>query len=1071
MGKIKVINKKLDKNLNGASFTNTASQTIFQFGLFNITSNFDSQQHIDYTNHISSFVKPITLETLNFTEIESDLAYNFNTNVTLNLDKTDLNRFVKFGSAFELIRKSLENIIIKYPGSLYISSENNNNIIDFKYDPIKNISSFKVPTRLISNKFDLIYNKTNLTISEHNKINNLNLSYDKYIIWTEEFFDNYSHSIVGFTGSTNITNSYISLECIGNPFPFITGSTIPHFSYHIRPSIREYDNFRYSLSNFEKFLISNREGDKGFIFNIKEPILLDNGDIQYNDVDLLWNTFDGYNIDYNTPTYRTFLESILSIGKKYDTVKTDLIARFLTPASLKVYDYTEEGKMTKLLQTYGWEFDRLKEFIDSLVYINKITYDKKDNLPNQIVQNLARTFGWDVFQLVNEGELVDNLFTVNDEERNLETELTPAEIDIELWRRILINTNYFWKSKGTRDAIKAVFTLIGIPEPFINITEYVYTVDGKINPNTVPIDLVDLPSISLPYDDDGYPIAPIETNDFFFQISGDTDSGQAYMNNFRMVGFDLHPQIDNKKSWVQTGGVYRRDDSTPTYYQEDSKLVLNTKEIDISLDTAQAIEYDIYRYIHDIDFPANSTGYTVPFTYINLSLNVPVGGTQEFELPFDLGDPQGDVEVRYNGIVLNAPKYYDWSGDTLTEHNSQPLPPYPYDERNEYWFDPNNPRKFYILQPANNQPGVGRDVIEATYIYKKNGSLSQITVKYMVVRINPNLNGTIIDLPDIPNGDVQLTINGIAATQGSNIVQADYIKNPSNPQQLIIQNQDLIAYLATHDITNNPIYAQVAYISVSGSSNINARQDVSRVDTLCGGKVYYSNTMNKVIYKLNYKVFEAKNVKILVDGIALEPETDYTVNPNNPYEILLPPTVNLGSVVTAFYMVANGNLFNPIIDDNFGLGDISKLSFLQFIELVQRRLINASNRKVISDFKGGWYPTLLRVYNEYIRRSCLDDNDPLKSNGYTFNNLYTFLTKYNSFFQRFVNQLLSATIIQKKGGLLIRNTVFTKQKFTYKRGVVLNDSELNYFGNDGSVFIKRLPTNTFSWTDDYVCVN
>ena len=69
-----------------------------------------------------------------------------------------------------------------------------------------------------------------------------------------------------------------------------------------------------------------------------------------------------------------------------------------------------------------------------------------------------------------------------------------------------------------------MFLLIGIPEPFINITEYVYTVEGKIDPNTVALTLDDFPSSTLPYDTEGYPVAPVETNDFFFQISGDTDS-------------------------------------------------------------------------------------------------------------------------------------------------------------------------------------------------------------------------------------------------------------------------------------------------------------------------------------------------------------------------------------------------------------------------------------------------------------------------------------------------------------------------------------------------------------------
>ena len=103
-----------------------------------------------------------------------------------------------------------------------------------------------------------------------------------------------------------------------------------------------------------------------------------------------------------------------------------------------------------------------------------------------------------------------------------------------------------------------------------------------------------------------------------------------------------------------------------------------------------------------------------------------------------------------------------------------------------------------------------------------------------------------------------------------------------------------------------------------------------------------------------------------------------------------------------------------------------------------------------------------------MKRADLLPNDPLVSNGYTFENLYTFLSKYNSFFQKFVDELLPATIILKKSGLLVRNTIFTKQKFTYKRGVNIplsgstvidtrHNVLLPYFGDDGSVFLIAQP--------------
>ena len=108
-----------------------------------------------------------------------------------------------------------------------------------------------------------------------------------------------------------------------------------------------------------------------------------------------------------------------------------------------MFDLTEEGKVTKLLRLYGREFDQIKQFIDSLTYINKLSYDKKENVPDQLISNLAKTLGWDYFTLINEAELMSGFLSVDSNERDLGVDLLPAEVDIELWRRILINVNYF----------------------------------------------------------------------------------------------------------------------------------------------------------------------------------------------------------------------------------------------------------------------------------------------------------------------------------------------------------------------------------------------------------------------------------------------------------------------------------------------------------------------------------------------------------------------------------------------------------------------------------------------------
>lgn len=1077
MGKVKQIGTGLDQNLNGTNFNHTTSETIFSFGGFTVTSNFEGRVPRDYSNTLSSFVRPVTLEKMGLTQTQSEIIHQYNTNAVLNLDKSDLNTFVRFGSAYEFLRVSIQNIITTYPASLFMNSQIKRTgvitITGFTYNPITNISTFRIPTGCTVNTFGLALNYGNVSKPDNNEVKNLNLSYDKYVVWSSINSTGNSYTVIGFTGYTGnvpeaVNYKHLVVKTIGNPFPTITGQT-GSIDFHIKPNNVVFEEFRSLLNDYERNIVSQRVtgNTSGFKFTLKDPTLLDNGSITYSNTSMLWVTSDNYNIDINTPKYSNFLNIILAIGSKYDAIKTDLIARFLTPDSIKKYDLTEDGKMTKLLRLYGREFDQLKQFIDSLVNINRVSYDKVNNVPDQLIKNMSRTFGWNYFSLVNESELINSFLSLDNTERNLDTDLMPAEIDIELWRRIIMNTSYFWKSKGTREAIKSMFLLIGIPEPFVNITEYVYTVDGKIDPNTVPFKLSDFPTNSLPYDKDGYPKAPLENSDFYFQVSGDTDAGQAYLDVFRKAGFKLKQNVDNKKSWIEAGSTTRVHYSTPQYHQEDSRLIINTKEVDIALDTARGIEYDVFDYIKTKDFPANSSGFTLPFSYVNISLGVSeIQNT--FTLPEQYNKTEGNLEIRYNGILLNAPR----TGLTATLYQA------------DYSVSGTT---FTLLTASAYSNSYRRDVIQATFIYSGGSHpVTGITVEYIVTRVDAKTSdgGTVIPLPSFPRGDVQVTVNGIALTKGTPQFNADYILDPANSvsgsSNIIIQNPEVISYLAV-----NPMI-QIAYVQVAGSNELNARSEVVRVDSFNSSKIYFNSSANKYVYKMNYKATQASDIKVLIDGIALEPNRDYTINVQNQYEIFLPKGIRYGTVISVYYLVAGNSYFNPIVGNDFGVGDISNLSFLEFLELIQRRLINARNRKTISDFKGGWYPSLLRVYIEYLKRGLLPADDPLHSNGYTFENLYSFLSKYNSFFQKFVDELLSATIILKKSGLLVRNTVFTKQKFTYKRGVnLLADGSITtdkrglpmlfYFGDDGSQFLINqniiTPTTTIPTVTTNVITN
>jgi len=82
-------------------------------------------------------------------------------------------------------------------------------------------------------------------------------------------------------------------------------------------------------------------------------------------------------------------------------------------------------------------------------------------------------------------------------------------------------------------------------------------------------------------------------------------------------GFDLKRLVDNKKSWTQVSKTTNREYDFETretkYSLNDSKLVVNTKELDLNVDAANAVEFDLTQYVKN-NFECILTGSTTDFS-------------------------------------------------------------------------------------------------------------------------------------------------------------------------------------------------------------------------------------------------------------------------------------------------------------------------------------------------------------------------------------------------------------------------------------------------------------------------
>jgi len=605
-----------DSQPSFSNFNDTFQTTIFN-GDIGLSTKFTTNETIKRESRIIVTQKNVTLSDLKISNLDQlNKFVNLTNKLKLNNDKTNLSSYAVYGSLKEKYRITVNNVINKFVGGLfmnsYLSGTPYNTLLDYTYDDITEISTFRIPITVVENPFFI--NLSTFNSNESLNIDNLITRYQDYVLT----YNDVNYHINGFTGFTSGNSAYLYFSVNDNPF---SGNSTPQnigYDFLIKPNDIEFNKFYDSLSELERYFL-NKNSTPKYSFSFKIPKVDEDGNLTFSEY--VFNfpiRYDGYNLDTESISYVVFLEKLFEIGDLYDEYKSNLILRKLIPKTLLDLDITNPYKSESIFKIYGKEIDEIKMFIDSLMNINATSYDKVNNIPDALIKNLAKTLSWNGKNIITSNDLASSIFA-NDNAGGTNQTASLAEVDIEIWRRIVINTAWFMKSKGTRKVLEAIFSFIGAPECLSVINEYIYVVDGKINPSNVdPSILIDTgttQTIPIPYDEDGYPIAPIPTSSIYFQNNGNEDSGQFYINLYRKLGFNITKTIDNKKSWVyyETANTHSSTGRNTYYEVNDSRLIINTKEISVNLDIANAIECDVYNFNKINNYPVTDTGRTIPY--------------------------------------------------------------------------------------------------------------------------------------------------------------------------------------------------------------------------------------------------------------------------------------------------------------------------------------------------------------------------------------------------------------------------------------------------------------------------
>lgn len=659
-----------------------------------------------------SFSEPMSLDSMGIANVEQSKAIiQNNYKVYPNFDLTEVSNFNLYGSMVKRMETSIQNIISYFPAGLESTFMGINYVtgptaINAVYNPTLNQTFFELDLNKLRNPFSIDFTTSstrNLSLREIqvSPLRNMTLEYTKYSL----YYLGEGYGVVSIIPTTSLTIGTLGIYVTGDPF---SGQSEVYENLVVRPNDYEVNKvFNEQLDEVENFLLNRTQTPK-YTAVFQVPMEAEDGTYYINDTSVSFPLYGEWNIDIVTNAFTNYLTTINDISANFDGYKTNLISRFLTTGAFKDFD-TIGQKMEKVLQIYGRSFDETRTYINALAYMNSVNYNTGNDIPSQLLKNLAQTLGWNTnISPITNDSLLSSVFGNGQNDRSHFTGVpqapTPDELNIQYFKNLVLNAAWLFKSKGTRKSIETLLRLIGAPDALVEFNEYVYLADQRINlsqfdtqfsqisggtyaEETPVLDPTNIFSIlgnqytgfttnttytdvsitreEYPMDDNGFPQTPENSESYYFQIGSgwfeQTPShrspvtpdlsnsvftgsnpnyqttlipytyGQIYLERFKKfpymnLGYSLIPTIDNNKSWTNRevglrsnldGGYNAR------YFTSNDRLVLNVKNVDLFLNPAQGLAYDVWYMSRQYNFPIPNEGLNYvepthcdPFPYL-----------------------------------------------------------------------------------------------------------------------------------------------------------------------------------------------------------------------------------------------------------------------------------------------------------------------------------------------------------------------------------------------------------------------------------------------------------------------
>lgn len=540
-----------------------------------------------------------TLETISGNTIQSEES-----KIVLKPNYSSLKDFAYYGSAVELIKATVNDVIQHFPGGIT------------KYADANHAPKVKIGGKdytLLSNEFEIDCWTGGGAIASgdvKNPMRVLAASYMNYMDGDTELTEPPTFS----ASTSTCPNSIIGDVFInGKSFPvYMDGEGKKYLlegnePINLKPKQEFVDKFWGEADDFVKVLL-NKETTPLYKATFETPYSDETG-FYYKNKSYIWPTIGDTEIpDITTGAFQGYLESLISLASFHDEYDSDNLWRIMTHESIKNLDWTFTSKkgneekdlsdfnttgIEAMLRIQGRQFDDIKRYADNIKNTNAITYDEKGNLPDYFLSDIVENNGWDAYHVlpptVIDADVVSDKIEIEIASGSGTTILyksgkTASYINSVFQRRLSLSSSYINSMKGTRRGMETILGMFGyINGENYEITEYIASAATGISYS----DGAKLRGrFENPYEDDellhlmdGYPVA-IAT-----YKSGETE------NTVLIPWFDK--KISNKDFYFQCkGGWGKRDSKELNLPQElTSVTVLSGSNVTIYGETQPYMKY------------------------------------------------------------------------------------------------------------------------------------------------------------------------------------------------------------------------------------------------------------------------------------------------------------------------------------------------------------------------------------------------------------------------------------------------------------------------------------------------